>query len=306
MIKRLNIYFKEMYPIPSRLALGFIVAMEIYFIVLLNQGVTDFNVGIQEIVLGFTVFSFLCWLRIADDFKDYELDCRLFAHRPLPSGRVHKKDLKIFVSCLIAVTITLNFIFMSHIHFIFCIILYTYGSLMAVWFFQKHKIQKSLPLALVTHNPVQMIMNIYIISFVIIKYNLEIFTLHNILAVFTLYFPALIWEVSRKIRAPKDETEYVTYSKLFGYKKSVNFVFIITWVDIVTNFILVWNLSKISVILLLVDVLWMSYIFIDFKKDPTRYKIVDKVEKYTYIQESIMLLTVVIYLLSIQFGFRLV
>lgn len=295
-----------MYPIPSRLALGFIVAMEIYFIVLLNQGVTDFNVGIQEIILGFTVFSFLCWLRIADDFKDYELDCRLFAHRPLPSGRVHKKDLKIFVSCLIAVTITLNFIFMSHIHFIFCIILYTYGSLMAVWFFQKHKIQKSLPLALVTHNPVQMIMNIYIISFVIIKYNLEIFTLHNILAVFTLYFPALIWEVSRKIRAPKDETEYVTYSKLFGYKKSVNFVFIITWVDIVTNFILVWNLSKISVILLLVDVLWMSYIFIDFKKDPTRYKIVDKVEKYTYIQESIMLLTVVVYLLSIQFGFRLV
>lgn len=295
-----------MYPIPSRLALGFIVAMEIYFIVLLNQGVTDFNVGIQEIVLGFTVFSFLCWLRIADDFKDYELDYRLFAHRPLPSGRVHKKDLKIFASCLIVVTITLNFIFMSHIHFIFCIILYTYGSLMAVWFFQKHKIQKSLPLALVTHNPVQMIMNIYIISFVIIKYNLEIFTLHNILAVFTLYFPALIWEVSRKIRAPKDETEYVTYSKLFGYKKSVNFVFIITWVDIVTNFILVWNLSKISVILLLVDVLWMSYIFIDFKKDPTRYKIVDKVEKYTYIQESIMLLTVVIYLLSIQFGFRLV
>lgn len=295
-----------MYPIPSRLALGFIVAMEIYFIVLLNQGVTDFNVGIQEIILGFTVFSFLCWLRIADDFKDYELDCRLFAHRPLPSGRVHKKDLKIFVSCLIAVTITLNFIFMSHIHSIFCIILYTYGSLMAVWFFQKHKIQKSLPLALVTHNPVQMIMNIYIISFVIIKYNLEIFTLHNILAVFTLYFPALIWEVSRKIRAPKDETEYVTYSKLFGYKKSVNFVFIITWVDIVTNFILVWNLSKISVILLLVDVLWMSYIFIDFKKDPTRYKIVDKVEKYTYIQESIMLLTVVVYLLSIQFGFRLV
>ena len=295
-----------MYPIPSRLALGFIVAMEIYFIVLLNQGVTDFNVGIQEIVLGFTVFSFLCWLRIADDFKDYELDCRLFAHRPLPSGRVHKKDLKIFVSCLIAVTITLNFIFMSHIHFIFCIILYTYGSLMAVWFFQKHKIQKSLPLALVTHNPVQMIMNIYIISFVIIKYNLEIFTLHNILAVFTLYFPALIWEVSRKIRAPKDETEYVTYSKLFGYKKSVNFVFIITWVDIVTNFILVWNLSKISVILLLVDVLWMSYIFIDFKKDPTRYKIVNKVEKYTYIQESIMILTVVVYLLSIRFGFRLV
>lgn len=306
MLKRLNVYFKEMYPIPQRLVLGFIVAMEIYFIVLLNQGVTTFSFGIQEIILGFTVFSFLCWLRIADDFKDYELDCRLFAHRPLPSGRVYKKDLKVFAGSLIAITILLNLIFMPYIHFIFCIILYTYGSLMAVWFFQKHKIQKSLPLALVTHNPVQMIMNIYIISFAIIKYKLEIFNLYNFMAVFTLYFPALIWEVSRKIRAPKDETEYVTYSKLFGYKKAVNFVFVITWVDIVTNFILVWSLSKISVILLLIDVLWMSWKFIDFKKDPTRYKIVDKVEKYTYIQESIMILTVVMYLISVRTGLYLI
>lgn len=297
MLKRLNIYFKEMYPIPQRLVLGFIVAMEIYFIVLLNQGIVDFNLGIQEVILGFTVFSFLCWLRIADDFKDYELDCRLFSFRPLPSGRVTKKDLKIFATCLIIFTLIINFIFMPHLHFLFCVILYTYGSLMAVWFFQKHKIQKSLPLALVTHNPVQIIMNIYIISFVIIKYNLAVLNLYNILAIFTLYFPALIWEISRKIRAPKDETEYVTYSKLFGYKKATNFIFIITWVDIITNFILVWNLSKISVLLLLIDVLWMSFIFIDFKKDPTKYKIVDKVEKYTYIQESLMIITVAMYLL---------
>ena len=294
-LKRLNIYFKEMYPIIPRLVLGFIVAMEIYFIVLLNQGIVDFTFGIQEIICGFTVFSFLCWLRIADDFKDYELDCRLFAHRPLPSGRVTKKDLRVFATILIAFTLLINLIFMPN--FLFCLILYTYGSLMAVWFFQKHKIQKSLPMALVTHNPVQMIMNIYIISFVIIKYDLEIFTLYNAMAVFTLYFPALIWEVSRKIRAPKDETEYVTYSKLFGYKKAVNFVFIVTWMDIITNFILVWNLSKLSVVALLINVLWMSWKFIEYKKDPTKYKIVEKVEQYTYIQESLMILTVVVYLL---------
>ena len=66
-----------MYPIIPRLLLGFLVFGEIYFIILLNHGVTKFNIGIQEAVCGFTVFSFLCWLRIADDFKDYELDCRL-------------------------------------------------------------------------------------------------------------------------------------------------------------------------------------------------------------------------------------
>lgn len=306
MLKRLNIYFKEMYPIIPRLCLGFIVALEIYFIVLLNQGVTDFNLGIQEIILGFTVFSFLGWLRIADDFKDYEHDCRLFPHRPLPSGRVTKKDLKICVSILIAITIILNFIFMPRLHFLFCVILYTYGSLMAVWFFQKHKIQTSLPKALLTHNPVQMIMNIYIISFVIMKYSLEIFTLHNIMAVFTLYFPALIWEVSRKIRAPKDETEYTTYSKLFGYKKATNFVFLVTWLDIITNFILVWNLSKIGVLGLLINVLWMSYVFIKYKENPEKFKLVDKVERYTFIQEGMMLLIVALYLLSIQFNFVII
>ena len=84
------------------------------------------------LICSFTVFSFLLWLRIADDFKDYELDKRLFAFRPLPSGRVTKTDLRIFATILISFTLLLNFLFMKN--FIFCFILYTYGSLMAVWF----------------------------------------------------------------------------------------------------------------------------------------------------------------------------
>ena len=284
-----------MYPIIPRLLLGMIIFGEIYFIVLLNNGVTEFNITCQEFVGGFTVFSFLLWLRIADDFKDYELDCRLFSSRPLPSGRVKKRDLGIFVIILIAVTVALNVIFMNNIWFF--VFLYVYGTLMSLWFFSKKKIQKSLPLALVTHNPVQMIMNVYIISFTCIKYGLEAFTLTNFLAAWTLYFPALIWEVSRKIRAPKDETEYVTYSKLFGYKKSTVFVLVLTWVDILTNVLLVWNLNKISVAALLLNTGWMTLKFAQYIKDPTRFKIVAKVELYTYIQESIMLITVVLFLI---------
>ena len=295
MLKRLHIYFKEMYPIIPRLLLGFIVFGEIYFFVLLNSGVTQFQIGIPEIVGGFTVFSFLLWLRIADDFKDYELDCRLFSHRPLPSGRVKKKDLAIFVTILIAVTVALNVIFMNN--FWFFLFLYVYGTLMSLWFFHKKKIQKSLPLALVTHNPVQMIMNVYIISFTCIKYGLNAFTLTNFLAAWTLYFPALIWEVSRKIRAPRDETEYVTYSKLFGYKKSTMFVLILTWVDILTNVLLVWNLNKVSVAALLLNTGWMTWKFVQFMEEPTRFKIVDKVERYTYIQETMMLVTIAFYII---------
>lgn len=292
MLKRLRIYFKEMYPLIPRLALGFIIFGEIYFIVLLNYGVKDFHLGIQEAVGGFTVFSFLFWLRIADDFKDYELDCRLFPQRPLPSGRVKKKDLAVFVVILISATVVLNIIFMNN--FWFFLFLYVYGTLMSLWFFQRKKIQKSLPLALITHNPVQMIMNIYIISFTCIKYHLKGVTWITFLAAWTLYFPALIWEISRKIRAPQEETEYVTYSSLFGYKKATWFVLILTLVDILTNVLLVWNLNKISVAALLINVAWMTVKFIQYIKDPLKFKIVDKVERYTYIQESMMLITVFI------------
>ena len=295
MLKRISIYLKEMYPVIPRLILGFIVFLEIYFIILLNQGITTFYIGIQEIVGGFTIFSFLLMLRIADDFKDYELDSKLFKERPLPSGRVKKKDLKIFLTIILIITFALNIIFMNNLIFFF--ILYGYGFLMSVWFFQKSKIQKSLPLALVTHNPVQLIMNIYIISYTCIKYNLPFFTFTNFLVALTLYFPALIWEIARKIRAPKDETEYVTYSKLFGYKKATRFILILTLVDILTNIILVWNLNKITVVLLILNVIWMVNKFVSFMKDPTKYKIVDKVERYTYIQETLMLLTIPIYLL---------
>lgn len=118
------------------------------------------------------------------------------------------------------------------------------------------------------------------------------------MALFTLYFPALIWEVSRKIRAPKDENEYVTYSKLFGYKKATRFVLILTIADIITNFILVYNLNKISLAVLFLLVSWMTWQFVRFIKDPTQFKIVKKVETYTYLQESTMLLTVAVYMIA--------
>ena len=41
----------------------------------------------------------------------------------------------------------------------------------------------------------------------------------------------------------------------------------------------------------------MTAQFVKFMKDPTKFKIVTKVEQYTYVQESIMLLTVACYLM---------
>lgn len=298
MIKRLNIYCKEMYPIIPRLFVGAIIFAEIYFIMLLNHGVTSFDIRIEEAVGSFTIFSFLFMLRIADDFKDYDTDLMLFPERPLPSGRVRKKDLAIFLSILIVVTTALNIVFMNNVPFF--LFLFAYGILMSLWFFQKSKIQKNLFLALLTHNPIMMVMNVYIISFACIKYGLPYFSLTNVLVAFTLYFPALIWEVSRKIKAPQDETEYMTYSKKFGYKKATRFVLFITLADIITNFLLVYRLNSIAVAVLFLNVAWMTRKFLVFMKDPTRFELIKKVERYTYITEFTMVLVVALYLLGVR------
>ena len=111
MFKRLCVYFRERYPLFARLILGMIVFGEIYFIILLNYGVLEFNLGMQEVTGAYTVFAFLLWLRIADDLKDFETDKRLFPDRPLASGRVYKKD--IIIACVFfqAIAIILNIIF---------------------------------------------------------------------------------------------------------------------------------------------------------------------------------------------------
>ena len=122
-------------------------------------------------------------------------------------------------------------------------------------------------------------------------------SLPTVLLAFTMYFPSLIWEVCRKIRAPKDETEYVTYSKLFGYKKATRFIEVVTLLDILTNFALLWNISHVGVVILVLNVIWMTVQFEQFIKDPTRFNIRERVERYTYITETTMVLSVAVYLL---------
>ncbi|KAF1301465.1 prenyltransferase [Enterococcus saccharolyticus] len=296
MIKRLAIYFKEMYPLIPRFFLAIIYFFEIYFVLLLNVGENSFSIGPQEWVGVWTIFTFLMALRIADDFKDYEHDLRLFPERALPSGRVTKRDLAIALATMVTITVLLNFWWMNNIGWF--LFLFAYGTLMSLWFFSKAKIQKSLPLALVTHNPVMMVMNIYIITFVCYKYHLPLISLPTVLLAFTMYFPSLIWEISRKIRAPKDETEYVTYSRLFTYQKATRFVQTLTLVDIVTNFILLWAISKIGVLVLLVNVIWINVQFQRFIADPNQFSIKTKVERYTYITETTMVLSVIAHLIS--------
>lgn len=294
MIKRLNIYLKEMYPVIPRLLLGFILFFEIYFLCILTAHVDALKIGLQEIIGAITLFNFLMALRIADEFKDKEVDLRLFPERPYPSGRVKTKDLAALLILISVITITLNLVFMNNR--IYFVILAVYGLLMSLWFFSKHHISKSLPLALVTHNPIQLVMNLYVISFACIKYDLALLTVNNVLILFTLYFPGLIWEISRKTRAPGDEDEYVTYSKLFGHRKVTLFIITVMAIDVVTSSILIYQLLPIATVTVLLSYVWFIFKCRTFMRTPERFKLVNKVIIYEYVTEATMVLAQFVYI----------
>jgi 4-hydroxybenzoate polyprenyltransferase len=265
-------------------------------LVIITGSVKNFVVGLPEICGAVTVGIFLLSLRIADDFKDCKTDKVLFPERPLPSGRVYKSDLIFLLVITNVISVLLNLLFMNNL--LFYIILMGYGTLMSVWFFAKTKIQKNLPLALITHNPIQLVINAYIISFACIKYNLPLLSFNTILIAFTLYWPGLIWEISRKVRAPKDETEYTTYSKLFGYKKCTEFIIFVLFLDAITSGMLMWKLWRWGIIAVISAFVWLVLCALKFIKNPEKHTLVSRVEIYELITEVPVLIIEIVFLLG--------
>jgi 4-hydroxybenzoate polyprenyltransferase len=291
-----SIYLKEMYPVVPRLGLAAVLFFEIYFLVLLtNQtAIGPIRIGWREAIGALTIFAFLLTLRIADDFKDYHTDKRLFPERALPSGRVRRKDLAILLAAVDAPVIALNFAFMNNpAWFAF---LAVYGTAMSLWFFAKAKIQPNLPLALITHNPVQIVMNLYVISFACHKYDVPLVTLPNAAIALTMYFPGLIWEIARKVRAPEDETEYTTYSKLFGVKKPVLFVLGVMAADLLTTSYLVWQLYPWAVTAVAGAYAWLVWQGLRFIRNPKRFPLVSRVQWYEYAAEGTVVVLIGSYL----------
>jgi 4-hydroxybenzoate polyprenyltransferase len=279
-----------MYPLIPRLFLGYLVFFEMYFLVLLTSGERRVHLGVGEATVGFTIFAFLFNLRVADDFKDFKTDQELFPARPLLSGRTNKRDLVIALVVLDTVTVAANLVFVRN--YWFFALLVGYGLLMSFWFFQRYRIQRSLPLALVTHNPVQFVMNAYVVSFACQRYHLPLLSWNNLLILCTLYFPGLIWEIARKVRAPEDETSYVTYSSLFGVRKPVLFILAVMAIDFLTSALLIMQLYSWAVVTVVAAYAWLVWNGLAFIKNPQRFRLVNRVIIYEYLAEGSMIVII--------------
>jgi 4-hydroxybenzoate polyprenyltransferase len=156
-------------------------------------------------------------IRVMDEFKDFQDDLTNFPERPLPSGRVHKKDL-IFLGYLCVLVVL--FLSMTSMRlFLWSLITLGFTGLMLKWFFIESKMRKSLPLAFVSHHPI-VLFNFTYLLIACMQMNPAV-NLDHALYILPICLIFTNWEVVRKIRAPEQETSYTTYSKIFGPRPAI-------------------------------------------------------------------------------------
>ena len=179
-------------------------------------------------------------VRIVDEFKDYEEDCKYRPYRPVPRGLIKLKELKIlFIICIILqliLTITC-----SQNGILYLIILWVFFALMSKGFFIKKILDKHLLLEVTLDELILPIMVLYLANFIpqiYLNYNSSadltiansiIFVDPNVWKILVMaYIISWIVEVARKIRCKEDEEEGVkTYTAILGIGKAMLLIFVL-------------------------------------------------------------------------------
>lgn len=221
MIKRLWRYLQTMFPV-HRLIPVFLISFAVTLCTAtrVNGQVLQFHPRLAAGALSFMFFGML--LRVMDEFKDYEIDQRLFPDRPLVTGMVNHHDLSVLGWSTVLALFLLN-IWQGPLIFGTFLLCFGYTLLMFKFFFW-HKVRESLVYALVTHNPVMLLFQCYIIAYHIQLSSGPVDYVRLLLVAVLFWLPWLTWELARKIRAPESEDEYETYSQVFGYRRACSIV----------------------------------------------------------------------------------
>jgi len=211
---RLKIFFAERFPV----VLGFIttligtISLYLVWCAITPGAALVLNKSIYLAIFSF--FALTVILRLCDEIKDKEVDAILFPERCLPKGLVLYEDIHKLLLIIGWIWVPINYIFGGAPIIFTILIFYTY--LFYKYFFLPNIISNNLILALITHNPLMFVGCFYILALFSVEQGLSVYSAENFFLALAFWMPSMGWETARKIRAPKDETDYTTYSKVMG------------------------------------------------------------------------------------------
>jgi hypothetical protein len=210
--RRIGLYIAKTYPPWVTLPYSGLSYIALSWTLLKGSGRTP-ALDLGTLAGTLTTFFFLLFLRVSDELKDAESDKRFFPERLFPSGRVTSPDLRcLWWVALVALAASVALIWPPSP---WSVLLIAYALLMFKYFFAPKAISGNLLLALVTHNPSMYLLQLCALGFISPR---RMPTGLDLLICLLFYLPALLWEISRKVRSPSRETAYRTYSSIFGYR----------------------------------------------------------------------------------------
>lgn len=165
-----------------------------------------------------TAFGFFLLLRIADEFKDYEDDCRYRPYRPVPRGLIALNDLRYLAIAILALQMAAALLLHAPLA-ILLIVVWVYLALMTVEFFTRDWLRRHPISYMLSHMLIMPLIQLYASACDWMPTSTSPAGLYWFLA--ASYANGLVIEIGRKIRAQEDEEPGVeTYSALWGRKNA--------------------------------------------------------------------------------------
>lgn len=257
-IKKWYTYQKERFPI---LMFGVYVLCIVIAVFGFASLYTKFN---NIVILPMFIVGFLQFLmvRIVDEFKDYEEDCKYRPYRPVPRGVVTLEELKIlFIICAItqiSITIacTKNITYLT--------ILWLFFAIMTKGFFIKKVLDKHLLLEVTLDEIMMPILVIFLLGFT----PFEITSNTNVWKILVLsYLVSWIVEIARKIRSKEqEETGVRTYTAVYGIPKAILILSILETLLALVQYVILGKKYIIPIIVMYAIMIIINILFLAKKK----------------------------------------
>lgn len=193
--------------------------------------------------LGFvTILCFFLHLRVFDDHKDYQEDCRNFPQRLLQRGVIRLADLKRLGGLAIGVEIVLS-AWAGVGPLISVLMVLGYSVLMLKEFFVRKWLKRHFFFYAASHMLVMPLLSVTVFSFATSEPPWRApgwFLLYSLVS----FFVGFNWELSRKIRAPQEERSGVdSYSRIFGVYGAASMVLLVRTIDTGLVCLIGWRLG---------------------------------------------------------------
>lgn len=230
-IRRFYAYLRERFnPVANMLLIVSYYSSNQFLAHALGHPGEPMRYSIRSVLGAVTVLCMFFHLRVFDEHKDYEDDCRYFPGRVLQRGLVTLRHLKILGAVAIAVELACCAL-LGVPALVSALAAIGFSLLMLKEFFVRDWLKRHFLLYATSHMLIMPLFAMVVFSAATNRFLWEAPGWYWFYA-FVGFFVTFNWEVSRKIRAPEDEIEGVdSYTRVFGTYGAAYLVLLIRVID---------------------------------------------------------------------------